>query len=88
MEKYTQDEAIRYELAQEIITMMMAIKTGQASREPDPEKRAEIIAERLALHRERKTLDLHDQEGLNAVIGKYAPIIRAWKENKELREAA
>lgn len=82
--KWTQDEAIAFECAREVITDMMAIKTGQIAQEgdkaaPDADRLANLRAERSRLAQERAALHVDDLATVARVRAKYGAIVRAWR---------
>lgn len=82
--KWTQDEAIAFECAREVITDMMAIQTGQIAEEsskaaPDADRLASLRAERSRLAQERAALHVNDLAAVAGVRAKYGAIVRAWR---------
>lgn len=87
MPKWTQDEAIAFECACEVITDMMAIQTGQITEEankaePDADRLASLRAERSRLAQERAALHVDDLAAVARIRTKYGAIIRAWRERR------
>lgn len=84
--EWTQDEAIAFECAREVITDMMAICTGQISDEsskatPDADRMAKLRAERSKLSQERAALHIADQLDIARIRTNYGAIVRAWRED-------
>lgn len=82
--KWTQDEAIAFECAREVITDMMAIQTGQIAEENrkaalDTGRLASLRAERSRLAMERSALHVNDQATVARIRTEYGAIVRAWR---------
>lgn len=82
MEEWTQEEAIAFECAREVITDMMAIHSGQIAEEeaksrPDPNRLAQLRAERTRLARERTELHVHDYADIARIRAVYGGAVRA-----------
>lgn len=82
--KWTQDEAIDFECAREVITDLQAILTGQIAEEggkehPDAERLAALRAERSRLFRERVGLHVKDHDAIARVRAEYGARVRAWR---------
>jgi len=76
--KWTQDEAIAYECARECITALMAVCTDELHHSnPDPERRAVIVAERSRLAAELRGLHVHDHAEIARIRTEYGALIRA-----------
>lgn len=85
MQQWTQDEAIAFECAREVITDMMAIQTGQIADEgnkaaPDADRLACLRAERSRLSQERAALHVDDLAAVARIRTEYGAIVRAWRE--------
>lgn len=85
MQQWTQDEAIAFECAREVITDMMAIQTGQMAEEgskaaPDGDRLANLRAERSRLAQERAALHVDDLAAVARIRTEYGAIVRAWRE--------
>lgn len=84
--EWTQDEAIAFECAREVITDMMAICTGQISDEsskatPDADRLAQLRVDRSKLFYERTALHVADQSDIARIRTNYGAIVRAWRED-------
>jgi len=84
MEQWTQDEAIAFECAREVITDMMAIRTDQIAEEaskaaPDADHLASLRVERSRLAQERAALHVDDLAEVARIRAKYGAIVRAWR---------
>lgn len=82
--KWTQDEAIAFECAREVITDMMAICTGRIADEtdkeaPDADHLAALRAERSRLAQERAALHVGDHADIARIRTDYGAIVRAWR---------
>ncbi len=82
--KWTQDEAIDFECAREVITDLQAILTGQIAEEggkkhPDAERLAALRAERSRLFRERGGLHVKDHDAIARVLTEYGALVRSWR---------
>lgn len=82
MADWTQDEAVAFECACEVITEMMAIHSGQIADEankaqPDADRLAALRAERFKLAQERTALHVHDHADIARIRADYGAIIRA-----------
>lgn len=87
MQKWTQDEAIAFECAREVITDLRAILTGQIADEsskeqPDAQKLERLYAESSRLFRERAELRLKDHEAVARARSEYGARVRAWREGR------
>ena len=82
--KWTQDEAIDFECAREVITDMRAILTGEIAEEsskenPDAERLERLHAESSRLFRERAGLHVKDHDAIVRVRAEYGARVRAWR---------
>ncbi|GHT82472.1 hypothetical protein AGMMS49960_09240 [Betaproteobacteria bacterium] len=85
--KWTQDEAIDFECAREVITDLRAILTGQIYEEtskehPDAEKLERLHAESSRLFRERAGLHVKDQANVARVLAEYGAQVRSWRAER------
>jgi len=90
--RWTQDEAIAFECAREVITDMMAIQTGQIAEEanksaPDASRLASLRAERSRLAQERAALHVDHLADVARIRTEYGAIVRAWREDHRAIEA-
>ncbi|MBR4876279.1 MAG: hypothetical protein IKU14_01025 [Rhodocyclaceae bacterium] len=81
--QWTQDEAIAYECAREVITHLRAILTGEIDEEnrkeqPDAQKLERLHAESSRLFRERAQLHVKDHEEIARVRAEYGARVRAY----------
>lgn len=86
--EWTQDEAIAFECAREVITDMMAIFTSRISDEfskttLDADRLAQLRAERSKLFRERAALHVADQSDIARIRSDYGAIVRAWRKEQQ-----
>lgn len=84
MIQWTQDQAIAFECAREVITDMMAICTGRITEEaakeaPDADQMAALRADRSRLAQERKTFHVTDDAEVTRIRTEYGAIVRAWR---------
>ena len=84
MQQWTQDEAIAFECAREVITDMMAIQTGQIAEEahkptPSADRLASLRAERSKLAKERAALHVEDLADIARIRTEYGAVVRAWR---------
>jgi hypothetical protein len=84
MRHWSQEEAIAFECAREVITDMMAIQTGQiadenAKAQPDAARLALLRAERSRLSQERADLHVGDRSDVARIRAEYGAIVRAWR---------
>lgn len=84
MKQWTQEEAVAFECAREVITDMMAIHTGQiaderAKPQPDPARLAQLRAERSRLAQERAGLHVGDRAEVARIRAEYGAFVRAWR---------
>lgn len=82
--KWTQDEAVAFECAREVITDMRAILTGEIAEEsskehPDAERLERLHAESSRLFRERAGLHVKDHDAIARVRAEYGARVRAWR---------
>jgi len=87
MQKWTQDQAIAFECAREVITDMMAIQTALIAIEtekvdPDLEYLINLRIMRSKLSIERSALHVNDDAMINYIRGQYGAIVRSWREEK------
>ena len=85
MQQWTQDEAIAFECAREVITDLMAIQTGQIAEEahksiPNVDRLESLRLERSRLAQERATLHVQDLADIARIRTEYGAIVRAWRE--------
>lgn len=83
MSRWTQEQAIAYECARELIGHMVAIKSEQIEREqcretPDKERIKALRLERRALHQERDALHVADDVQVARIRDDYGAVIRAY----------
>ncbi|MDL2268992.1 hypothetical protein LJC71_01850 [Desulfosarcina sp. OttesenSCG-928-A07] len=83
---WTQDEAIAYECACEVLRDMMGIYNARIYAEerkanPDTEKLKRMEDEVSRLFREEQNLQVHDHEKIAEFRRKYGEIIRAHRAN-------
>lgn len=84
MKHWTQEEAVAFECAREVITDMMAIQTGQiadesAAAQPDAARLAQLRAERSRLALERAGLHVGDRAEVARIRAEYGAFIRTWR---------
>lgn len=82
--EWTQDEAIAFECAREVITDMMAICTGRIADESGrgnaaTDSLAALRAERSRLAQERAALHVTDHDAIARIRKDYGAIVRAWR---------
>lgn len=82
---WTQDEAIAYECAREVINDMVSICSNLISQEekkntPDLKRIQELDLRVSALFKERNAMSWHDQEIVAKIRSKYGSKIRAYRE--------
>jgi len=87
-EMTVQERLNRYEIAQETLGFMMAMRTGAIWREkekdnPDFEKIAQWDKEFDALEDELYNLRLHDEAAIKHVLDDYCPIVKADYERRK-----
>jgi len=83
MQKWTQDESIAFECAQDAITDMMAIQSHEIAIEeskttPDTGRIASLHAELFRLQKERRTFSFHSHAEIARIRTEYGAISRAW----------
>lgn len=83
--KWTQDKAIAFECAREIITDMMAFQTGQIAEEthksiPNADSLTSLRLERSRLSQERAALHVDDLTEVARIRTEYGAVIRARRE--------
>ncbi len=91
--KWTQDEAIAFECAREVITDLMALYSGNIaaeSRQPKPDagRLAEFRAERSRLAQERAKLHVSDLADIARIRSEYGAIVRAARIVERVEAAA
>lgn len=84
MQKWTQDQAIAFECAREVITDMMALCTLRITEEaakqaPDADRLAALRADRSKLAQERAALHVTDEAQVARIRTEYGAIVRAWR---------
>ena len=84
MKQWTQEEAVAFECAREVITDLMAIQTGQIAEEsgkqtPDAARLAALRAERSRLAQERAGLHVGDHTHVARIRAEYGAFVRAWR---------
>jgi len=89
MQKWTQDEAIAFECAREVITDLRAIITDQIHTEsskdsPDTNKIEKLHAESSRLFRERYALRVKDHIEVARIRKEYGTKVRAWRSGKSI----
>jgi len=85
---WTQDEAVAFECAGELITHMMAIYSAQIHKEtqkesPDPALIATWRQARSRLFQEKRNLHVNDQDKIAQVRAEYGAAIRAWNATRQ-----
>ena len=93
MQKWTQNEAVAFECAREVITDLRAIITSQIAEEsskepPDAERLAMLRAEHSRLFRERAGLHVKDQTTVARVRAEYGARVRSWRAEQADHQAA
>lgn len=88
MQKWTQNEAVAFECAREVITDLQAILTGQIVEEtnkeqPDDERVAVLRAARSRLFRERAELRVKDHAAVARVRAEYGARVRSWRTDHQ-----
>ena len=84
MKQWTQDQAVAFECAREVITNLMAIYSGRISHEsakalPDTNLIAELRANRSELANERVALHVGDDSDVARIRKEYGAAVRAWR---------
>ena len=92
MKQWTQEEAVAFECAREVITDLMAIHTGQIAEEsgklaPDAARLAVLRAERSRLAQERAGLHVGDHSDVARVRAEYGAMVRAWRAGHQAVDA-
>lgn len=87
MQAWTQEQAIAFECAREVITDLMAIQTGQiaaeaSKNEPDATCIENLRAERSRLAQERSNLHVGDHANVARINDEYGAAVRAWRMNQ------
>jgi len=88
MQKWTQEEAIAFECAREVITDLRAIITDQIYTEsnkeiPDIERIERLHKESSRLFRERSALHVNEHAAVARVRSKYGAMVREWRNGKK-----
>jgi hypothetical protein len=86
--QWTQDEAIAFECARELITDMMALYSRQIADEsgkpvPDAAHLASLRAERSRLAQERAGLHVADHANIARIRSEYGAVVRALREKRD-----
>jgi len=89
MGKYTQDEAIEFECAREVITDLISIYNEQIREESSKAKPDDELLSKLRLYRyrlvlERSTFHVKDHEIIARINVEYGAQIKAWREERRL----
>lgn len=84
VQTWTQDEAIAFECARDVITDMQGILTSQIFEEtdkeqPDNQRLASLRAESSRLFQERAALHLKDHEKIARIRAEYGKMVRSWR---------
>ena len=84
MQQWTQNQAIAFECAREVITDMMALCTLRITEEaakeaPHADRLAELRADRSKLAQERAALHVTDEADIARIRTEYGAIVRAWR---------
>lgn len=84
MKQWTQEEAVAFECAREVITDMMAILTRQiadesAKPQPDAARLAQLRAVRSRTAQERAGLHVGDRADIARIRAEYGAFVRAWR---------
>lgn len=84
MKQWTQEEAVAFECAREVITDVMAIHTSQIAEEraksqPDALRLAQLRTERSRLAQERAGLHVGDRAAVARIRAEYGAFVRAWR---------
>lgn len=82
--QWTQDQAIAFECAREVITDMMAICTGRITEEaakevPDADHLVGLRAYRSKLAQERGAFHVTDDAVVARIRTEYGAVVRAWR---------
>lgn len=82
--QWTQDEAIAFECAREVITDMMAIQTSRIAEEgskavPNADRLASLRTKRSRLAQERAALHVDNLAAVARIRSEYGTIVRAWR---------
>ena len=86
MEKFTQNQAVDYECAKEVITDMMALCTLRINEtdKKDLVRLNELRAYRSKLARERALLCVNDDDQIFRIRNEYGVIVRTWRAEQNL----
>ena len=89
MSNWTQDQAIAFECAREVITDMMAIQTGLIASEtekasPDLGYLEDLRAKRSQFAQERSGLHVEDDAEIARVRQQYGAIVRNWRKTNHV----
>ena len=84
---WTQDEAIAYECAREVITDLIGIHSGQIAEEeskaqPNAARIKALEAESLRIFRERRALRVEDGAEVARIRTDYGAMVRAWRSKQ------
>jgi hypothetical protein len=92
MQQWTQDEAVAFECAREVITDMMAIQTGLMADEAgkplsDSKCLTSLRSERSRLAQERAALHVGDVADIARIRAEYGAIVRSWRDERRMAAA-
>jgi sirohydrochlorin ferrochelatase len=92
MQQWTQDEAIAYECACEVITDLIAIHSRQIAEErAKPRQNVARIArlenEISRVFRERENLHVHDHAEVARIRTEYGALVRSWRAGHQAAAA-
>ena len=92
MQLWTQDEAIAYECAREVISDVNAILSSEIAEEsakasPDATRIEQLGAERSRHFQERASLRIHDHDEIARIRTEYGARVRAWRAEQRARVA-
>lgn len=82
--KWTQDEAVDFETAREVITNLMAIQSRQIEEErqkdvPDQKRMTELHDYRARLADEQTKLHINEPAKIARILEDYGPVVRSWR---------
>ena len=85
---WTQDEAIAYECAREVVTDVIGIHSGQIAEEenkpqPDAARIKAVEAECLRIFQERRALRVEDGAEVARIRTEYGAVVRAWRAKQK-----
>ena len=85
---WTQDEAIAYECAREVVTDLIGIHSGQIAEEkkksqPDVARIQALDAERQRIFQERRALRVEDSAEVARIRTEYGAVVRAWRAKQK-----